>query len=347
MDTDTIVSFEAPAREGPRIQCRPSPVMELVYAHYYLNKRLHHPRGFEVPWAEPLLTADPELGRAFDEYWAARGLAGPGPELFVLAGRYGYVFDADPARFLADLAHAAARYVRDGTHEPLDDDSDEHVAEAADLQRRIEALRDADTVAAFAGLLRRLWSHLAAGWAAHGQAAVNAAVLEFEAAFDRSGSVLEALPPHHFSRFENLAQPLVEASERGGVVVVPLWLAASGGFRFRVDDTHYVGFGLQSERVFERTAERVGSLARRAKALADPNRLLALALVSTFAGMRPTVGDLAEQIGVSQPTVSGHLRLLRDAGLVAVEKQGNKSFYRLEPEAVRQLLHDLEETLLR
>ncbi len=348
MDTDTILSFQAPSREGPRVACGPSPVMELVYAEYVLLRRLHHPRGFEVPWARPLLDADPGIGSDLAAFLAEHGLDGPGPELFVLAGRYGFVFDGDPQRFLRDLGNLAARYVRDGAaHAPPGDDAEAHAEHEADIRRRIEVLLDPAAAARFAGLLARLWSHLEPGWREHGEAAVAAAVAAFDEAFEATGSVLEALPPHHFTRFEHLAQPIREAAKRGQVAVVPLWLAASGGFGFRVDDVQYVGFGLRSSDVFERTSSQVGALAQRVKALSDPTRLLALTLVSTFAGMRPTVGDLAEQIGVSQPTVSGHLRLLREAGLVAVEKRGNKAFYRLEPEAVRQLLQELEETLLR
>ena len=346
MDSDTILSFQTASREGPRVRCGPSPVMEMVYAHFYVTKRSRHPRGFEVPWAEPLVAADPQLVPDFEAFWSSHGLEGPGPELFVLAAGYEYVFDGSPERFLRELGSLAPRYLRDGLRGPTDD-PDTPAEDVADLRRRLDVLMEPAAVATFRPLLERLWAQLAPGWDDHGQAAVSAAVRAFELAFERTGSVLEALPAHHFSRFEHLAQSIIEAAEHARVTVIPLWLAAGGGFGFRVDDVQYVGFGLQSEHVFERTAERVGALARRVKALADPNRLLVLTLVSAFAGMRPTVGDLAQQIGVSQPTVSGHLRLLREAGLVAVEKRGNKSFYRLEPEAARAVLRELEETLLR
>ena len=346
MDSDAILSFQAVAREGPRVRCGASPVMELVYAHFYLLKRLRHPRGFEVPWAGPLLSADPTIGDDFEAFWGAHGLTGPGVELFVLGARYGYLTDGDPQRFLRELPSLPQRYGRDGAHLG-GDDSEADAAQEDDLRRRLEVLGVRSQAEAMAELLGRMWRGLHDGWEPLGREAVEGAVREFEASYDRTSSVLEALPPHHFTRFEHLAQAIMEAAESARVVVVPLWHAASGGFGFRVDDVQYVGYGLQSERVFERTAERVASAARRAKALADPNRLLALTLVSTFAGIRPTVGDLADQIGVSQPTVSGHLRLLREAGLVEVEKRGNKAYYRLEHDAVRQLLHDLEEMLLR
>lgn len=348
MDSDAILSFQTVAREAPRVRCGPSPVMELVYANFYLLRRLRHPRGFEVPWAGPLLSADPAIGEDFEAFWGSHDLVGPGVELFVLAARYGYLFDGDPQRFLRELPSLPQRYGRDGAHLGGDEDpSEADAAQAADLRRRLEVLGEQDQAEALAALLARQWRALHSGWEPQGREAVEAAARDFEVSYERTASVLDALPPHHFTRFEHLAQSIRDAAENARVVVVPLWHAASGGFGFRVDDVQYVGFGLQSEHVFERTAERVASVARRAKALADPNRLLALTLVSTFAGMRPTVGDLAEQIGVSQPTVSGHLRLLREAGLVEVERRGNRSYYRLEPEAVRQLLHDLEEVLLR
>ncbi len=347
MDSDAILSFHTPGRDGPRVTCAPSPVMELVYAQFYLHRRMHHPRGYEVPWAGPLLSADPDLAGDVEAFWAVHALEGPGVALFVLAARYGFVYDGDPERFLNELPQLAVRYARDGEHLGAAAGGDEDPDQLADLRRRIEALQDEQHARALAALLRRLWAFLSEGWEQHGRAAVVEAVRAFDAEFQRTSAVLEALPAHHFTRFEHLAQSIREAAASARVAVVPLWLAASGGFGFRVDDVQYVGYGLQSEHVFERTAERVGDVARRVKALSDPNRLLALALVSTFAGMRPTVGDLAHQIGVSQPTVSGHLRLLRDAGMVAVEKQGNKAFYRLEPDAVRALLRDLEETLLR
>ncbi len=70
-------------------------------------------------------------------------------------------------------------------------------------------------------------------------------------------------------------------------------------------------------------------LERRLKALADKTRLKLLALLS----LRPCcVCELAEVIGFSQPTISRHLKLLADAGLVSYEKRGSFQIYRLAPE---------------
>lgn len=63
------------------------------------------------------------------------------------------------------------------------------------------------------------------------------------------------------------------------------------------------------------------------RALASPSRRRVLALVKEEA--RP-VGELADELGVSQPAVSQHLALLRQAGLVTVEARGRQRLYRAD-----------------
>jgi DNA-binding transcriptional ArsR family regulator len=54
------------------------------------------------------------------------------------------------------------------------------------------------------------------------------------------------------------------------------------------------------------------------------------------------VGELVELLGLSQPGVSKHLRLLRDAGLVRVRREGQRRWYELEPEPLAELDEWLE-----
>jgi ArsR family transcriptional regulator, arsenate/arsenite/antimonite-responsive transcriptional repressor len=68
------------------------------------------------------------------------------------------------------------------------------------------------------------------------------------------------------------------------------------------------------------------------KALADPTRV---AIVNRLAGAGEVcVCNLVAEFDLSQPTVSHHLRLLRDAGLVEAERRGTWAYYRLVPEAI-------------
>jgi DNA-binding transcriptional ArsR family regulator len=50
-----------------------------------------------------------------------------------------------------------------------------------------------------------------------------------------------------------------------------------------------------------------------------------------------SVGELVEKVGMHQPGVSRHLKLLRDAGLVAVRRDGQRRLYRLRPEPLMEL----------
>jgi DNA-binding transcriptional ArsR family regulator len=68
--------------------------------------------------------------------------------------------------------------------------------------------------------------------------------------------------------------------------------------------------------------------------VADVNRRRILDLLQ--ADERP-VGELVEALGISQPAVSKHLRVLRDAGVVAVRVDGQRRVYRLRPEPLQEI----------
>lgn len=70
------------------------------------------------------------------------------------------------------------------------------------------------------------------------------------------------------------------------------------------------------------------------EAVAEPNRRRILDLLR--AGERPA-GDLVAELSISQPGVSKHLRLLREAGLVSVRASGQRRLYRLEPGRLAEL----------
>jgi DNA-binding transcriptional ArsR family regulator len=70
------------------------------------------------------------------------------------------------------------------------------------------------------------------------------------------------------------------------------------------------------------------------EALGDPHRRRILDLIA--AEPRP-VGELAAEMPISRPAVSRHLRLLKEAGLVAEEQQGTRRIYRLRAEGVEAM----------
>ena len=82
-----------------------------------------------------------------------------------------------------------------------------------------------------------------------------------------------------------------------------------------------------------RQAERMAAIA---KALGDPVRLQLVDVLRKHAG-KVCVCELVPLFGLSQPTVSHHLKVLRDAGLVGSERQGLWAYYYVEPEGLEEL----------
>ena len=78
-------------------------------------------------------------------------------------------------------------------------------------------------------------------------------------------------------------------------------------------------------------------LASAFRAIADPGRLRLLSVIASQPGAEACVCNLVEPLGLAQPTVSHHLKVLTDAGLLARERRGTWMFYRLVPERVESL----------
>ena len=72
------------------------------------------------------------------------------------------------------------------------------------------------------------------------------------------------------------------------------------------------------------------------KALSDPNRLRLLSIVKANASGESCVCDLTDPLDLSQPTVSHHLKMLVDAGLLHREKRGTWAYYSLVPGALER-----------
>jgi ArsR family transcriptional regulator len=78
-------------------------------------------------------------------------------------------------------------------------------------------------------------------------------------------------------------------------------------------------------------------LARRFKALADPTRVRLLSLIATEQDGEACICYMTHPVGLSQPTVSHHMKQLVDAGLVTREQRGKWAYYRLNNDALTSL----------
>ena len=334
MDTDSILSFSTGSRSSQVQVAVPSPVLDLIYACYYLLG-ISTSRREALPWAVELGRTKPDLAAAAADLARAGGKA---RALFAVALELGYAGDETPHRFIAALPDLP-RLLEGLDAGDTDCEDDDPPPWREDPPTGAWSREAAD-------LLGRLWEALEPGWEGGGLAAAQAAAREVNSALAEHGDVMEALPRHHFAQFENMSGSLRDAFAKGRLRIVPLAFAEGGGFHLMGESVTAVGFGLHGEKVHEAVERRVADAAVGAKALADPTRLMLLSLIGRYRTMSMTVGDLANQLAVSQPTVSGHLKLLREAGLITTERKGNKTFPKPVPGAVKKVLDALSEALI-
>jgi ArsR family transcriptional regulator, arsenate/arsenite/antimonite-responsive transcriptional repressor len=84
-------------------------------------------------------------------------------------------------------------------------------------------------------------------------------------------------------------------------------------------------------------AEDAETMAAVLGVLADPARLRLLSLIASCPGSEACGCDLTGPVGLSQPTVSHHLNVLHEAGLLDRERRGKWVYYRVRPEPLRAL----------
>ena len=79
------------------------------------------------------------------------------------------------------------------------------------------------------------------------------------------------------------------------------------------------------------------ALAQVFKALGDPVRLRLVSLIGAHQGGEACVCDLTDAFDLTQPTISHHLKVLREAGIISSERRGTWVFYRLESAALERM----------
>ena len=88
--------------------------------------------------------------------------------------------------------------------------------------------------------------------------------------------------------------------------------------------------------------EAAETLARMFKALSDPARVKLLSLIAAAPDDEACICDLTEPVGLSQPTISHHMKLLVAAGLVTREQRGKWAYFRVVPEVLGLLSSALD-----
>jgi DNA-binding transcriptional ArsR family regulator len=210
------------------------------------------------------------------------------------------------------------------------------------IQRRVDWLvRNPEGLRELMAMARAIWRLMQPYWDRFGREAAATAAKDLVARA-RPGIDLRSLVAGNSFVHKEAFQPVIEAARsRGELVLVPLGLAGGGQFFWCFPGLAVVGAGVDSAEREAQRRERAERAASRLKVLSDPTRVSILyELLKSRSHNPATVTELASRFGLSQPTVSVHVKMLREAGLVQAERDGNQVFYRAEEDTIRRYVFD-------
>jgi DNA-binding transcriptional ArsR family regulator len=316
-----------------------------------LNFRVTPSAALELMWVLHNAEADHELEGRFASTERVRVAYGPTiksfwsdqvrgfTEMVVLAERSGSLRDPDIRGFFAGLERAAASDAR--TPSLLS----ESPAERTAIDLRLEVLRtDADVRSRYIALLKEIWESVRVEWEETGQAAV------FEAARDWQKQLTEGVPYRDLLERTRLwpGRPDLEGladtdAAEGRAVLTPGWFFGEIHV-VELDGWMYLGRGIKPHGDGADQRHVATYVSKTLKAFADPTRL---AILMSLAHQPASVTELARQFKLSQPTVSVHVQLLREAGVIEDKPAGRSSLLSVREQTVREVLGGAEESLLK
>lgn len=263
------------------------------------------------------------------------------PELLYAAQDAECMLDDHLDRLLAWLAEAGQKpaAVRAMLTEP---ERDRHT-----IAERLRKLHDdARTRHVYRGVLVQVRQLALTTWERRGREAVAMACDAWKTRLGTgvsTMSIVELVPPRH---------PLTHAERLGfddlfihrhEFVVSPLYFCMSGGHVLDLDD--YVHIAVPASDLMPvRKVRDAAFVSDRLRVLAEPTRVhILIQLLSAPSG----VMDVARSLRMSQPTVSGHLKILRDAGLIQPRRFGTRTVMVASRKRIERLLEDARATIAR
>jgi DNA-binding transcriptional ArsR family regulator len=317
---------------SPRLEVRGSVAVETDWALSAAHRLDHKAVRPEI---EDLYRRDPGLADEVRGLWGPEEtLSYPGYlELSMLAHHGGRLFSFDSAVVLdqlADLAADGPANLALASETPGDRDR---------LLRRLEVLRSSpERRRHYVEVVGRVWSALAPGWERHGRPVVEAEIARRRADVDRRTTWQEFVSgASKCKSARDLADLVGPLGPSGEVVLVPAWFGYSG---LVVDLPGVLVLGAAVDTSGDAVRARSEELAGRLKAIADPTRL---AIISELSRRGSTVTELARRFGLSQPTVSNHIKMLREAGFVTPRGDGRARQLSVRRDALADVGVDLLE----
>jgi DNA-binding transcriptional ArsR family regulator len=212
------------------------------------------------------------------------------------------------------------------------------------IRARLRRLKEeVETRRAYRDLVAEVWRLAAPAWETRGRRLAIEACGRWTSRLDAGASIEDLVPPRHpLSIADRLGFEDI-FTERDEFALSPLYFCLSGGQV--VDLTVYVHIATPaSDLLAVRKVRDAAFVADRLRVLAEPTRVhILIQLLSAPAG----VMDLARVLRMSQPTVSGHLKVLRDAGLVQPRRAAGRTVFVGSRKRIERLLEDARATIAR
>jgi DNA-binding transcriptional ArsR family regulator len=288
------------------------------------------------PTLHRVYASRPELRARVRGLWPDAAMSCGGfVELMIVAHHAGLHLSMDPAAVLGDL-EAICASAPDGDSLGLLSETE---ADRRVLVRRLESLRTSAPVRqAYAAVLRETWDAVGEDWERSGRPAVEQAV-EARRQLVARGAGWREVARTDCDCDDLLEHTVTALPPDGQLLVVPAFFAHLG---LLIDLPGAVVVGTRADTSGVDARARTETLARRLKTISDPTRL---AILDTLRRSPRTVTELAGTFALAQPTVSNHVKLLRDAGLVTDERDGARRHLVVRAEAMDDLLESLRSTL--
>lgn len=318
--------------EATSLMVAPSAALELMWVLY--NSGAEHVLEGRFATTELVRLA---YGPTLRSFWAdkVRGFT----EMVVLAERGESLRDPEIRGFFDSLERAAA------SSAPTPSLLSETPAERSAVARRLEVLRtDTKVRARYISLLTEVWESVRVEWEETGRAAVIAAARDWQK------QLADGIPYRDLLQRTRLwpgrpdLEDLADAdAAEGRMVLTPGWFFGDIHV-VELDGSMYLGRGIRAHGDDADRRHVAKHVSTTLKAFADPTRL---SILMWLANQPASVTEVSRHFKLSQPTVSAHVQILREAGVIEDRPSGRSSLLSVREQSVREVLGGAEEALLK
>ena len=316
------------ARTGPRtLLSAPSLAIDLSWVISVAVRPHWRPK---FPTVSEHLARNEDLAERIRTFWPDSGHDTCFTEMQVLAHHAGALDETSPPALWAALEGAISTVPTDIGLES------ESAEDRLIFLGRLARLKESPTLfRSYMDLLRELWEPIDEVW----QPAVpmlREAGRQVVAELENGRTLGEVTRGESCEIFKARLGVITQRIDAGHPLLVVPCLFFGNSLYLEFPGLTVIGCGLPRNDAAARA--RTESLARRLKTVADPTRL---ALLHYLAGTPSTVGDLATCFGLAQPTISMHVKSLRESGLVRAERKDGRVKLSADPGALASMVDEL------